>query len=218
MRGAQPLWEIAAAPAADSTAPLQCQPIPEASSRSASSARCGLRGRRPACRLVLSVQLADQPTDHEATPCTQPTHMHGVAAMPAALTREDHARSGTTVGPCCRWACTTPQGLARLRTNVTTVLERAQEAHPISSYAMDARKLDGLRDTCQPCRNAQLASARGSMGALLAAPQPGYMRVPRSCPHITLSWPSSCPIVRLSALQAHSADRHAAALSVRHAS
>ncbi len=152
-----------------------------------------------------------------ATPCTQPTHMHGVAAMPAALTREDHARSGTTVGPCCRWACTTPQGLARLRTNVTTVLERAQEAHPINSYAMDARKLDGLRDTCQPCRNAQLASARGSTGALLAAPQPGYMRVPRPCPHITLSWPSSCPIVRLSALQAHSADRHAAALSVRHA-
>lgn len=123
----------------------------------------------------------------------------------------------TTVGPCCRWACTTPQGLARLRTNVTTVLERAQEAHPISSYAMDARKLDGLRDTCQPCRNAQLASARGSTGALLAAPQPGYMRAPRPCPHITLSWPSSCPIVRLSALQAHSADRHAAALSVRHA-
>lgn len=36
---------------------------------------------------------------------------------------------------------------------------------------MDARKLDGLRDTCQPCRNAQLASARGSAGP--PTPPPG---------------------------------------------
>ena len=34
-------------------------------------------------------------------------------------------------------------------------------------FAADARKLDGLRDVCQPCRTAQLASARGNAGLLL---------------------------------------------------
>ena len=37
----------------------------------------------------------------------------------------------------------------------------------MSVFAADARKLDGLRDVCQPCRTAQLASARGNTGVLL---------------------------------------------------
>jgi hypothetical protein len=41
----------------------------------------------------------------------------------------------------------------------------AQEPRPLTAFAADARKLDGLRDVCQPCRTAQLASARGSTGA-----------------------------------------------------
>lgn len=40
----------------------------------------------------------------------------------------------------------------------------AQEPRSLADFAADARKLDGLRDVCQDCRTAQLASARGSRG------------------------------------------------------
>lgn len=36
---------------------------------------------------------------------------------------------------------------------------------PISAFVEDARKLDGLRDSCQTCRTAQLASQHKSAGA-----------------------------------------------------